>query len=556
MANLIVRPSSGSGTGWYNIANIYDTSDTSYAYTHITISNYLSRVLTLNFSAIDIPSNAVVTKATLSIRLSQNIGTVGHRITVQVDVNGNSNNRIINKELTSTGKTAVTGDITDYVMDGSLSSLNITAYMTSTSANTQFNIYYATIDVEYEIIQGEKIAEYKFNNTLYDLIPEFNNGFTYTVEDVVEGNVTTRTIYSDSLPTLMRFGTNTLYAKDYVKGSEVALISIEYLDTSNLTTCYNMFKRCTSLVSINTDGWNTSNVTTMQSMFAYCSHLTTLNIGQFNMTNVTNIRAMFDNCKQLTTIDVSNWDTSNVTDMYCTFYECNNLTSLNVSNWDVSNVTDMDGMFCYCYSLTTLGDISNWDTSNVKNMNSVFYACESLTELNVSGWDTSKVEDMQWMFGFYDYDDDTMSLMSITGLENWDTSNVNNMEGMFCHCRNLTTLDLSNWNTSNVTNMDYMFCDCTLLSNMIMNNSDYNSVNKIIAELPTRSSDSMGILNVTGIDDIGQVNMETANSKYWNIINKAQGKIVNITAGNNNVINQLINNRKIKNVYLGNNKLL
>ena len=200
----------------------------------------------------------------------------------------------------------------------------------------QSNISPNDVEVEITVLEQYKIAEYKFNNTLYDLIPEFNESFTYAYEDIVEENITTRTIYSDSLPTQMRFGTNTLYANDYVKGSEVALISIEYLDTSNLTTCYNMFKRCTNLVSINTDGWNTSNVTTMQSMFAYCSQLTTLNIGQLNTTNVTNIKAMFDNCKKLTSLDVSNWDTSNVTNMNNLFAYCQSLTSLDVSNFNTS----------------------------------------------------------------------------------------------------------------------------------------------------------------------------------------------------------------------------
>ena len=46
-------------------------------------------------------------------------------------------------------------------------------------------------------VNANKIAEYKFNNTLYDLIPVFNDGFTYTYEDTVDGEVTTRTINSD-----------------------------------------------------------------------------------------------------------------------------------------------------------------------------------------------------------------------------------------------------------------------------------------------------------------------------------------------------------------------
>ena len=58
------------------------------------------------------------------------------------------------------------------------------------------------------VLDQYKIVEYEFNNTLYDLIPEFNAEFTdYTYEDIVDGVVTTRTIYSSSLPTMIRFGT-------------------------------------------------------------------------------------------------------------------------------------------------------------------------------------------------------------------------------------------------------------------------------------------------------------------------------------------------------------
>lgn len=54
--------------------------------------------------------------------------------------------------------------------------------------------------------KGLLIAKYKFNNTLYDNLPMFNDGFSYTYKDVVDGDVTTRTIYSDSLPSAFMFG--------------------------------------------------------------------------------------------------------------------------------------------------------------------------------------------------------------------------------------------------------------------------------------------------------------------------------------------------------------
>ena len=53
------------------------------------------------------------------------------------------------------------------------------------------------------------VAKYKFNQTVYaDFIPEFNSEFTdYTITDEIDTDgVTIRTIESDNLPTLIRFG--------------------------------------------------------------------------------------------------------------------------------------------------------------------------------------------------------------------------------------------------------------------------------------------------------------------------------------------------------------
>ena len=145
------------------------------------------------------------------------------------------------------------------------------------------------------------VAKYKFDGSVYaDLIPEFNSGFTdYTVTD--EGNSENsnhiiRTIESDTLPTLMRFGSN---LETYVEGSEVALLEILDMNTSGLASCYRMFRCCTNLINITCE-----------------------------------------------------WNTSNVTDMNYMFYGCNKLTSVDVSNWDTSNVTNMNGMFYGCYKLT------------------------------------------------------------------------------------------------------------------------------------------------------------------------------------------------------------
>jgi surface protein len=245
-----------------------------------------------------------------------------------------------------------------------------------------------------------------------------------------------------------------------------------------------MFDNCQSLTSLDVSDWDVSNVTTMYDMFYKCYSLTTLDVSDWDIGNVTDMYAMFCSCESLTELDVSNWDTSNVTGMKKIFADCHNLSALDLTNWDTSNITDFTWLFTHCYNLTSIGNISNWDTSNVDCFDSMFCECNKLSELDLSGWDTSNVTDMGWLF---------------------------------CRCTSLNKLNISNWDTSSVTYIDGIFGE-SAINNILMNNSDYNSVNKIISVLPTRSTDSMGTLNVAGVDDISQVNIGAAQAKYWNVL--------------------------------------
>ena len=219
-----------------------------------------------------------------------------------------------------------------------------------------------------------KVVEYKFNNTMYNLIPEFNEGFTYTYEDVVEGNVTTRTIYSYSLPTLMIFGVNN--DGEFGDNKSLSLLEVLSLNADNLNTCQRMFKSCENVKSINCENVTINNA---YEMFAFCCSLNTLNVSSYDMSNATNINNMF--------------------------YYCNNLTSLDISNWSLNDSVSTSNLFDSCFSLNSV----------------------------------------------------------------------------------------------------------------IMNNSDYVSVNKIISQLPTRTSSSMGTLYVAGVAGSSQINTGDASIKYWNV---------------------------------------
>ena len=80
-------------------------------------------------------------------------------------------------------------------------------------------------------------------------------------------------------------------------------------------------------------------------------------------------------------------------------------------------------------------------------------------------------------------------------------------------------MNISNWNFKSSVSLMMTFNNCTELNNVIMNNSDYVSINKLIGQLPTRTADNPGTLDITGVDDIAQVNIANAQAKYWNIIN-------------------------------------
>ena len=136
------------------------------------------------------------------------------------------------------------------------------------------------------------IAIYTFNSST-DTLPTFNDGYTYTYTEVDNGDSTiTRTITSDNLPSSINFKNKT------------GLVSLRYLNTSNLTSMQEMFYGCTNLTSLDLSSFNTSNVTSMKEMFNNCNKLVTLNISNFDIDDATNMAWMFKNCSSLMHVNI------------------------------------------------------------------------------------------------------------------------------------------------------------------------------------------------------------------------------------------------------------
>jgi surface protein len=190
-------------------------------------------------------------------------------------------------------------------------------------------------------VENLNIAIYTFDSDT-DTLPTFNDGYAYKYTDVNNGDGTiTRTITSDSLPTRISFNSKTY------------LVSLSYLDTSNVTSMEYMFANCNSLTSIDVSSFDTSKVTNMYGMFYNCNMLTSLDLSSFNISKVTNMDYMFYYCSVLTSLNLSNWDTSSVMTMYYTFYYCNNLNTVKMHN---NNITSINHIID---SLPT-GKSSNW----------------------------------------------------------------------------------------------------------------------------------------------------------------------------------------------------
>ena len=141
MAKLTLRPTNGTGDGWSNIANIYDGNQSTSGSVSVSRFNYSSRTLVLNFDTSVIPLGATINSATLTIRSQAGKTT----ITAYVDINQDSNNRVINKKQ-STKATNYTADVTSYMSD--LTSVNVVVNNNNWSGNT-FDLYELWIDVDY-----------------------------------------------------------------------------------------------------------------------------------------------------------------------------------------------------------------------------------------------------------------------------------------------------------------------------------------------------------------------------------------------------------------------
>ena len=392
------------------------------------------------------------------------------------------------------------------------------------------------------------IVKYIFDHNIYaNLIPQFNEGYTYTIKDEV-GTYTTRTIESDVLPTKIQFGN--------LDGSS-SLLEVLEIDTTNVTDMGYMFYNCKTLTSLDLSGFDTSKVTNMYGMFYNCNKLTSLNLSNFDTSNVTNMGAMFNNCNNLISLNLSNFDTKNVTNMNSMFNNCNNLIYIKayecssqtiekivplllnspidykppiirgnvaidesklVYNWVYENIDPMvvlrytskvDSFTPSFNSEFTSSDYTKTvETIDDGYLISIYRNGDKYpTTFKFNNANIIEVDVIEFRDNLRDLSEAFKDATALRYINMYfiDTKNVTSMYQMFYGCKDLISLDLSNFDTKNVTNMNSMFSGCKALTSLDLSNFDTKNVTNMSGMF--QNSNALTSLEVSGFVTSNVTNM-------------------------------------------------
>ncbi len=226
----------------------------------------------------------------------------------------------------------------------------------------------------------DSVTKIVFENTIhqvtgeiesYDIASKVESG-TYKVmaKIVANDDNLTHTVYIQAVKNIyLNQDSSNLFA-NFTKLEMVE--GLEYLNSENVISMYNMFLGCNSLKTLDLSSFITSKVTIMAGMFYHCENLTSLNLTTFDTSNVVTMNRMFDSCRSLEYLDLSSFDTKNVSDMEALFYECNNLKNINLDNFNMASLTIARAMFYNCNKINVVINVNSSSTALVE-YEGIFY---------------------------------------------------------------------------------------------------------------------------------------------------------------------------------------
>ena len=185
-----------------------------------------------------------------------------------------------------------------------------------------------------------------------------------------------------------------------------ASIPIGVLPSATPMSTTNMFNGCSKLTTVTLNIINSGNISTASAMFNGCTRLTTINatgVGSIDASYCTTFSQMFNNCNKLTAIP-SIINTKNVKTFSNMFNKCSVLTS--IPQYDMTSATALVNYMGSCPQLTNtslnnvMGSLltatSYTSTKTLKTVG--FTSAQATTAAGLSNW--SALSAAGWTTGY------------------------------------------------------------------------------------------------------------------------------------------------------------
>ena len=317
----------------------------------------------------------------------------------------------------------------------------------------------------------------------------------------------------------MKNSTNSLQNLFY---AAVNLVSVDFssnFDTSNIINLKNMFRLCTSLISINLSNFYTSNVIDMSYMFSDCYNLTSVNLTKFSTLNARDMSGMFQNCNSVKYLDLKNFDVRNTISFSYMFHNCTSLISLDLNfSKSENSIISMNNMFSNCIKLTS-AYISYINLNASYDLESMFSGCSSLLYFAISPYQCTKEKETMGIrivlpveCHFYpplkvlmdNMFKDCISLY-LVDLANWGLYAMS-MTNMFSNCISLTSINFGNIYIYNNYRIDYLFSNCTSLREInltsIQVSNDVISMSHMFENCSSLEEVDLSSFNMSNVENI------------------------------------------------------
>ncbi|MBO6215171.1 MAG: DUF4214 domain-containing protein [Lachnospiraceae bacterium] len=224
-------------------------------------------------------------------------------------------------------QTNVYAEGTDNITEGGETSEWLLNYEYEISDSDIILLRYIGADVEELVVPAKAVCDGKeydivikgMGDASVSFLPQYNSIKVFRVEN----------------------GVRALSLRDlFVKQSELRIVDLRGLDTSDVEDMSSMFSACTKLRKVYLQGLDVSNVKDMSGLFKSCILLEEVDLSKWDVSSVTGTVGMFDDCYRLGHVKLSSLPFNNCTYVDGMFTNCRSLVYLDLSNMDMSKVTE------------------------------------------------------------------------------------------------------------------------------------------------------------------------------------------------------------------------